>query len=103
MSWCHLRLSEQKRNVYDSIIIEYMQVHDSSNCFLAHIRKCMYLPPCDSANSFRVVATRKQYFFQLSEYVSPLTPAVFHLLRKWIVPTKRIVAVNLLTHDDDLL
>ena len=103
MSWCHLRSSEQKRNAYNSIIVEFAQVHGSSDGLLTCVRKRVYLPSCDSAESFGVMATRNQYFFQFGECVSPSTPAVFHLLGKWIVPSKRIVAVHLLPHDDELL
>ena len=102
---CHLRPSEQEINAYDSIIVEFTQVHvhGSSDSFLACIRTYVYLPPCDSAESLMMVATRNQLFFQFGEYFSPSTPAVFHVSRKWIVLTKRIVAVHLLPHDDDLL
>ena len=43
VSWCHLLPSEQKRDAYDSIIVEFTQVHGSCDGFLSWVRKCISL------------------------------------------------------------
>ena len=65
VSWCHLLPSEQKRDAYDSITVEFAKVHGSCDGFLSWVRKCVYLSPYDSTESLRRVATRNQYFSSL--------------------------------------
>lgn len=67
----------------------------------------MYLSALNSAKTFAVVALRNGHIFQLGKGISPMTPALIHILRERVIPFKRVVVVVVVvcfpTHDDELL
>lgn len=63
----------------------------------------MYLSALNGAKTSTVVALRNGHIFQVGKGISPMTPALIHILRERVVPTKRVVVVCFLTHDDELL
>lgn len=67
----------------------------------------MYLSALNGAKTFAVVALRNGHIFQVGKGISPMTPALIHILRERVIPFKRVVVVVVvvcfLTHDDELL
>lgn len=68
----------------------------------------MYLSALNGAKTSAVVALRNGHIFQVGKGISPMTPALIHILRERVIPFKRVVVVVVvvvcfLTHDNELL